>query len=199
MKGTEKIIEHIKAEGEAAAKKVLDAAAAQAEEIRAEGFKTALEEHEKLLTAGKAECEEIVSSSRRMAQMEAKKGVLAVKQELVEDAFDAALGRIVDMPAEQYTEFLARMAADAAADGTEEIVLNARDRENVGKAVCKAANELLSSRGKTGKLTVSEDTANISAGVIVRFGGIETNCSADAIIRQQRAALATPVAQILFE
>lgn len=199
MKGTEKIIAHIRADGDAEAKKILDAAAKQAEEIRAASFKAALSEYEKLMQAGNAECEDILSGSRRIAEMEAKKSVLSVKQEMISAAFDAAREEIVNMPRDKYTQFLARMAAEAAASGMEEIVLNARDKAEVGKAVCKAANELLSAKGTPGKLTVSEDTADISGGVIVRFGGIETNCSIDALIRQRRSGLSTEVAAALFE
>lgn len=199
MKGTEKIIAHIRADGDAEAKKILDAAAKQAEEIRAASFKAALSEYEKLMQAGNAECEDILSGSRRIAEMEAKKSVLSVKQEMISAAFDAAREEIVNMPRDKYTQFLARMAAEAAAGGMEEIVLNARDKAEVGKAVCKAANELLSAKGTPGKLTVSEDTADISGGVIVRFGGIETNCSIDALIRQRRSGLSTEVAAALFE
>ncbi len=199
MKGTEKIIAHIRADGDAEAKKILDAAAKQAEEKRAESFKAALSEYEKLMQAGNAECEDILSGSRRIAEMEAKKSVLSVKQEMISAAFDAAREEIVNMPRDKYTQFLARMAAEAAASGMEEIVLNARDKAEVGKSVCKAANELLSAKGTPGKLTVSEDTADISGGVIVRFGGIETNCSIDALIRQRRSGLSTEVAAALFE
>ncbi len=199
MKGTEKIIAHIRADGDAEAKKILDAAAKQAEEIRAASFKEALSEYERLMEAGNAECEDILSGSRRIAEMEAKKSVLSVKQEMISAAFDAAREEIVNMPRDKYTQFLARMAAEAAAGGMEEIVLNARDKAEVGKAVCKAANELLSAKGTPGKLTVSEDTADISGGVIVRFGGIETNCSIDALIRQRRSGLSTEVAAALFE
>lgn len=199
MKGTEKIIAHIRADGDAEAKKILDAAAKQAEEIRAASFKEALSEYEKLMQTGNAECEDILSGSRRIAEMEAKKSVLSVKQEMISAAFDAAREEIVNMPRDKYTQFLARMAAEAAASGMEEIVLNARDKAEVGKAVCKAANELLSAKGTPGKLTVSEDTADISGGVIVRFGGIETNCSIDALIRQRRSGLSTEVAAALFE
>jgi V/A-type H+-transporting ATPase subunit E len=199
MKGTEKIIAHIRADGDAEAKKILDAAAKQAEEIRAASFKEALSEYERLMQAGNAECEDILSGSRRIAEMEAKKSVLSVKQEMISAAFDAAREEIVNMPRDKYTQFLARMAAEAAASGMEEIVLNARDKAEVGKAVCKAANELLSAKGTPGKLTVSEDTADISGGVIVRFGGIETNCSIDALIRQRRSGLSTEVAAALFE
>ena len=91
------------------------------------------------------------------------------------------------------------MASEASENGTEELVLNASDKAELGKAVCKTANEKLAAAGKLGKLTLSEDTADISGGVIVRFGGIETNCSIDALVRQQRNALATEVAQVLFE
>lgn len=199
MKGTEKIIAHIRADGDAEAKKIIDAASKQAEEKRAESFKAALSEYEKLMQAGNAECEDILSGSRRIAEMEAKKSVLSVKQEMISAAFDAAREEIVNMPSDKYTQFLARMAAEAAASGMEEIVLNARDKAEVGKAVCKAANELLSAKGTPGKLTVSEDTADISGGVIVRFGGIETNCSIDALIRQRRSGLSTEVAAALFE
>lgn len=199
MKGTEKIIAHIRADGDAEAKKILDAAAKQAEEIRAASFKEALSEYERLMEAGNAECEDILSGSRRIAEMEAKKSVLSVKQEMISAAFDAAREEIVNMPRDKYTQFLARMAAEAAASGMEEIVLNARDKAEVGKAVCKAVNELLSAKGTPGKLTVSEDTADISGGVIVRFGGIETNCSIDALIRQRRSGLSTEVAAALFE
>lgn len=199
MKGTEKIIAHIRADGDAEAKKIIDAASKQAEEKRAESFKAALSEYEKLMQVGNAECEDILSGSRRIAEMEAKKSVLSVKQEMISAAFDAAREEIVNMPRDKYTQFLARMAAEAAASGMEEIVLNARDKAEVGKAVCKAANELLSAKGTPGKLTVSEDTADISGGVIVRFGGIETNCSIDALIRQRRSGLSTEVAAALFE
>lgn len=199
MKGTEKIIAHIRADGDAETKKILDAAAKQAEEIRAASFKEALSEYERLMEAGNAECEDILSGSRRIAEMEAKKSVLSVKQEMISAAFDAAREEIVNMPRDKYTQFLARMAAEAAAGGMEEIVLNARDKAEVGKSVCKAANELLSAKGTPGKLTVSEDTADISGGVIVRFGGIETNCSIDALIRQRRSGLSTEVAAAMFE
>ena len=199
MKGTEKIIAHIRADGDAQAKKIIDEASKQAEELRAERFKAALAEYEKLMQAGNAECEDILSGSRRIAEMEAKKSVLSVKQEMVASAFDAARSEIVNMPRDKYTQFLARMAADAASTGEEEILLNESDRKELGKAVCKAANELLSAKGVPGRLTLSEDTADICGGVIIRCGGIETNCSIDALIRQRRSGLSTEVAAAMFE
>lgn len=199
MKGTEKIIAHIKADSDAEVKRILGEANEQAEAIRAESFKKAIAEHDKLMQSGNGECEAILGGSRRIAEMEAKKSVLALKQDMIGEAFEAAVGAVANMPRDRYTQFLARMAAQASSNGTEELIFNEADKATVAKAVCKAANELVSAAGMPGKLTVSEDTADIAGGVIVRFGGIETNCSIDALIRQRRSGLSTEVAAVLFE
>ena len=198
MKGTEKIIAHIKADGSSAAENIINDAKAKAEQIKADSFNESLAQYQSLVESGKAECEDIISGSRRIADMEAGKSVLAEKQAIIDEAFAAAAKKITGMPRDKYTHFLSSMAAQAASNGTEEIVLNAKDKAEVGKAVCKQANDILSAAGKSGKLTLSEDTADIEGGVIIRFGGIETNCSIDALIRQRRSALVPEVAAVLF-
>lgn len=199
MKGTEKIIAHIEAEANAEAQTVLAKAAKDAEQIRASYFNKALAEHQRLVDAGKAECEDLVTRQKRMAEMESKKSVLALKQEMVAEAFDEARREVAELPAEKYVAFLARMASDAASSGMEEIVLNEKDKANHGKAVCKAANELLAAKGVPGKLTVSEDSADIAGGLLLRHGGIEVNCAVDTLIEQQRGSLSAKVAAVLFE
>lgn len=199
MKGTEKIIAHIEAEAKAEAQTILAKAAEEAEQIRASYFNDALAEHKKLVEAGKAECEDLVTRQKRMAEMEAKKGVLALKQEMVSAVFDAALNELAKLPEEKYTAFLARMASEASSSGMEELVLNARDKVGCGKAVCKEANTLLAAKGLPGKLTLSEDTADIAGGLILRQGGIEVNCGVETLVEQQRGSLSATVAAELFE
>lgn len=199
MKGTEKIIAHIEAEAKTEAQTVLAKAAEEAEQIRASYFNAALAEHKKLVEAGKAECEDLVARQKRMAEMEARKSVLALKQEMVSSVFDAARKELAELPEEKYVAFLARMAAEASSNGMEELVLNARDKAGCGKAVCKAANALLSAKGLPGKLSLSEDTADIAGGLVLRHGGIEVNCGVDTLIEQQRGSLSATVAAELFE
>ena len=199
MKGTERIIAHIEAEAKAEAQTVLAKAAEEAQQIRASYFKTALTEHKRLVDEGKAECEDLVARQKRMAEMEAKKSVLALKQEMVAAVFEAARSELAGRPGEEYVAFLAKMAAEAASSGTEELLLNARDKAEYGKAVCKAANELLTAKGIHGGLTLSEDTADIAGGLILRHGGIEVNCAVETLIEQQRGSLSAQVAAVLFE
>ena len=127
--------------------------------------------------------------------MEARKQLLAFKQQLVSKAFEEAERQLAELPREEYIAFLASLAAKAATYGTEELVFNARDAKEVGSAVAKAANAAL---GAKGHLTVSEETREISGGLIVKQGDIETNCALDMLVSMQRSALASQVAEVLF-
>ena len=143
--------------------------------------------------------EDLVARQKRMAEMEARKSVLALKQEMVAAVFEEARRELSGLPGEEYVAFLAKMASEAASSGTEELLLNERDKAASGKAVCKAANALLTAKGMHGGLTLSEDTADIAGGLILRQGGIEVNCAVDTLIEQQRGSLSAQVAAELFE
>ena len=94
--------------------------------------------------------------------------------------------------------FLAAQAAKAALYGTEELVLNERDRKEVGHDVEKRANALARERGLHGGLTLSEETADIRGGLLLRQGNIEVNCAVETLMGLYRSSLATQVANILF-
>ena len=132
------------------------------------------------------------------AEMEAKKSILAFKQEMVAKAFADEETALANLPEEQYVQFLASQAARAASSGTEELIFNARDQKAVGDKVAKAANALLVRRGVRGGLTVSADTRAVSGGVIVRQGNIEVNCAVETLVQLRRSELASQVAEILF-
>jgi len=93
--------------------------------------------------------------------MEARKSVLALKQEMVDAAFAAALDKICTMPQADYVAYLAKLAAQAATTGTETLVFNAKDQAACGQAVVDAANALLAQQGKPGRLTMSQATRDL--------------------------------------
>lgn len=199
MKGTEKIIARINAEAQAEAQSVLEKAAVQAAEIAEKSAASAQEDYWNAVRVGVRECEALAARRERIAGMEAKKDVLALKQQLVSEAFDRAEQLLIGLPEKEYTALLAALAADAADTGLEEVLFNERDRTRCAKAVCAAANALLTERGKYGKLTVSDETADIKGGLIVRQGGIETNCSIETLVAMRRGELSAQVASALFE
>lgn len=194
MKGTEKIIAHILAD----AKEQSDAILAQAEQqcatIRAEFDEKAKAAYTERVRKGVADCQDRVDSMDRIARMEARKGLLALKQQKVAQAFDLAGKKIVELPAEQYTAFLAKLAARASVTGDEEIVLNARDRESIGADVTAQANALLGE----GKLSLSDKTGAFAGGLILRRGSIEANCTVELLVELCRSEMSAEIAKLLF-
>ena len=199
MNGIEKITGRIEAEAQAKAAEIKAQTEAKAAEVRAENEKKAQAKYWELIRVGTADCEAMVAREKRMAEMESKKDILALKQSMVSEAFDKACDMIINLPENEYVSFMARMAADAAASGSEEIVFNERDKAVRGAAVVKAANELLAAKGKDGKLTVAEDTKDITGGFVLRQGGIEVNCSVETMVDLQRNDMASSLAAVLFE
>ena len=198
MNGIEKISRRLVADAEAEIAALNADTQATCDEIRADFERRAQEEYQSRLSEGAKACEVRMQRLASAAEMEAKKSILAFKQEMVAKAFADAAERLANLPQEQYVKFLASQAASAAASGSEELVFNARDKAAVGAEVAKAANALLEQKGVKGALTVSGDTREISGGVIVRQGNIEVNCAVETLVQLRRSELASQVAEILF-
>ena len=195
MKGTEKIIAHIRAD----AKERSDAILAQAEQqcalIRSDFEKQAKEVYTEKIRSGVAECQARVDGMDRIARMEAKKGILALKQQMVSESFDKAGEMIVNLPTEQYTALLAKLAAGASATKDEEIIFNKRDRESIGQDVALAANKLLGD----GKLTVSDEVGSFAGGLVLRRGSVEAKCTVELLVELCRNDMSAEIAKVLFE
>ena len=194
MKGTEKIIAHIRADAKSQADAVLAKAGEQAEQIRAEFDKQAAQVYADKVRAGTKACQDQMDSVQRIANMEAKKSLLSVKQEMVSRSFEKAQELLTSLPAEKYTDFLAKLAARASVTGDEEIVLNERDRAAVGAAVVKAANE---TRGG-GRLSLSERVGSFAGGLILSRGSVEANCTAELLVELCRGEMSAEIADRLF-
>ncbi|MGX8692464.1 MAG: V-type ATP synthase subunit E [Clostridia bacterium] len=199
MKGTEKIIAHIRADAEAQSAAILSQAEQQCAAIRADFEAKAKERYNERLLSGEKACEDRVDSMDRIARMEARKGLLALKQEMVSRSFELACEKLVKLPEAEYVALLARLAADAAVTGTEEIVLNARDRAAVGEKAVKAANARLAEAGKPAELKLSPAEGSFAGGLLLRRGSIETNCTAELLVELQRSEMSSELAGVLFD
>ncbi len=195
MKGTEKLIAHIKADADAQVNAILAQAEQQCAGIRGDFDKQAAALYAERLRAGVKETQDKVDGEARIARMEGRKELLAAKQELVSRSFRKAQEQIVSLPEEQYVAFLAKLAAQASVTGEEKIVLNARDRKAIGEKLVKAANARL----KNGRLSLAEETGDFAGGLILRRGSIEANCTVELLVELSRSELSAQVAEILFQ
>lgn len=225
MNGIERITQRIGADTQAEIDRILADANAQAQAI-SEKFRAQAQAEDRMLLArsekAAAEREERLVSA---AQMEARKTLLAAKQEMVELAYRRAMEKLRSLTKEQYTELLSAMLAEAAATGREEVIFSPEDRAGVGKAAVARANELLARASApdlplgdgmladlvnkvaagvsalaqgTAMLTVSEETRPMDGGFILRDGRIEVNCTFGALIQAERERTAGAVAKLLF-
>ena len=187
-------------------------AEAQAEEIRRRGQRDAGLRRERLVD---------------MARLEARKRLLSAKQDMVGQAFDLALKKLVELPEQDYIALLANLAVAASRTGQEQVIFSQKDRARYGKQVVTTANEILAMRvspnlpeeltasragaildrvvtgasavlSGTGMLTLAEESRPMAGGLILRDGRVETNCSFEVLIHLQRDALSAEVARVLF-
>ena len=187
-------------------------AEAQAEEIRRRGQRDAGLRRERLVD---------------MARLEARKRLLSAKQDMVGQAFDLALKKLVELPEQDYIALLANLAVAASRTGQEQVIFSQKDRARYGKQVVTQANEILARRvapklpedltasragamldrvvtgasavlSGTGMLTLAEESRPMAGGLILRDGRVETNCSFEVLIHLQRDALSAEVARVLF-
>lgn len=199
MKGIEKITAHIEADAKAEAQEILAAADAKVRETEAAYSQKAQDEYWTRVRSGVKECEDRVQRMKRLAAMESKKSILATKQELVARAFDRAQEMIINLPADKYTEFLARLASESAATGEEEVIFNERDKNGCGAAVIEAANRKLYGKGVKAGLKMSAETRDICGGLILRQGGIEVNCTVETLIDLCRGEMSSQLAEVMFQ
>lgn len=82
--------------------------------------------------------------------------MLTLKQNAVSKVLELSVNRICSLPEQQYIDFLARLAGEAAFTGDEELIFNAKDKASVAHAACKAANDIVKKRGIHPGLTISE-------------------------------------------
>lgn len=194
MKGTEKIIAHIQADADARAADILAQAEAKCAEIRGNYEQQAKEAYAERIRAGVKANQDRLDSMDRLARMEGRKAILALKQDMVAESFDRAVDKLVQLPEAEYVALLAKLAAAGSVTGDEEIVLNARDRKAVGEKLVQAVNEKLGG----GKLRLAEETGDFKGGLILRRGNIEANCTAELLVDLCRDEMAAELAGVLF-
>ena len=194
MNGIEKITQRIETDTQAEIDRILGDARAEADDItdryQAQANNEAAELAAKNQKAAAEREERLVST----AQMEARKVGLAAKQEMVEKAYALALEKLCSMPDEQYVKTVADLLVQAAPNGRGAVIFAPAERERIGEAAVRAANEKLHS----GKLTLAEETRPLKGGFILSDGKVEVNCSFDTLVRLQKTETAGEVAKRLF-
>ena len=199
MNGIDKLTARIASDADTACREMLERGRQQAAEITASYEALSESQAAEKLEAGKQAAADRVERMGSVAELEARKLRLGAKQEMLEKAFVLAQEKLTSLPEDRYTELLTSLALQASATGREALVFSQADRARYGKKVVQAANARLEAQGKTGALTLSEESRDFRGGLYVQDGPVETNCTFPALLRVLREQMAGEVAEILFD
>lgn len=181
------IIDKIIADADEAVKKIISEAKEAADiTIGAAEDKAAKEKlkNDKLVAEEK---EKAAAKQISGAEMQAKKAVLAEKQAILEEVIGEALHRLTNLPDSEYTETIGTMLDSIDKNLGTEIIVSERDRKRLA--------DVITEKG----FTLSDRTADIDGGLIVRDGDIEYNYSFSSITAIEKEEIQQIAAKILFE
>ncbi len=204
MNGIEKITGQIDADVQKEIDAALDQARAQAQEIEARYESQAQTQAEAIRRKGEQDAALRQERLVDVAKLEARKTILAAKQDMVGQAFDLALKKLLELPDQEYIALLAKLAVAASRTGHEQVIFSQKDRSRYGKQAVTMANDMLAKKAgpradeSAGRLTLAEESRPMAGGLILRDGRVETNCSFEVLIHLQRDALSAEVARALF-
>ena len=194
MNGIEKITDRITQDTQAEIQAMVSQAEERANQILADSQAEAERIRAQILAHGQRELEAHRSRLKSMNQLDERKAALAAKQDVIEEAFQAAVERLSQLPEDQMVPLLARMIAANAQTGDGQVILAPAQRAAYGHQVVEQANALL----QGGRLTLGPEDPEIQGGCILRQGAVDANCTFEMLVRQRRTQLGGQVAEILY-
>ena len=135
---------------------------------------------------------EVLRRREIVAELDAKRVDLGVRQRLVTEAFEASLKQMVEMAPDKYVKFADRLMAAAVVTG-HEVVFVGKNEKHLDQRWLDGYNASHST-----SLTLSPERLPISGGFVLRNDRIDTNCSWDMLIEDARADIETEVVKRLF-
>ena len=196
MTGLEKIIEKIGldarenagevlAEANEKCAEILDAARAESEKIDAQAQSDAMALREDILARGESG-----------AQLQRKNRILTAKQEMIGEVIEGARESLIGMDDFDYFVLLGRLAERNAQPGDGIMYLSSQDLARVPASFHRTLAEI--AQKKHGTLVISHEPRSIDGGFVLAYGGIEENCSFEAMFEDRKEALQDVVRAKLF-
>jgi V/A-type H+-transporting ATPase subunit E len=135
---------------------------------------------------------EIVKRREIVAELDADKVDLGMKQRLIGEAFESASKLLSEMPRDKYLSFVWNLMEKAVVTG-DEVLLVGRDERHIDGAWLDEYNASHRTR-----VSFSPDRLPISGGFVLRNGKIDINCSWEMLIEDIRPDIESEVAKRLF-
>jgi V/A-type H+-transporting ATPase subunit E len=219
MTGLEKIIDRIIDDAKEKAREILEAAQNDCRATAEKYAREADDIRDSIADKAEKEGEAVIAKARSSAAMTRRNLLLSARGALLDEAFERAKTEVRDADFGKYRELLTALLTGALIEqakaedeslslGDEvmtfdrfEVLFNAEDREKYGAAVVEAARRGAArhiGNERADKLRLSDETADIDGGLVLRYGDIEANCSLSTLFADMREEMEQKVAAVLF-
>lgn len=193
MSGIDKIIQQIESDTKAYCDEIIDNARIKADAVvnnandQAVKIRSSYEE-KTARTLG-----DIASRAKSSAALEEKKAYLNAKQSVINEMVSAALAKAKNLPDDEYFSLITKMIEKNSQDDRGVIYFGQRDLSRLPVGFQEKINKV-----SKGELVISQEALDIDSGFILAYGGIEENCSFDAICRSKAEELCDKASSLLF-
>ena len=202
--GTDKIVSSIMSEAQEKADVIIQDANAEVSAIQAKAEKTAEAEKTKILENGKKQSDMRYQQIISEAKMNARRAELGAKEDVIEAAFNQAIGELkikASSGDEEYKDSLSKMIMEATNEiGSNDLILQ------LNEADTQKFKDDLSSQGSDSfeiegiKFTLGEPIDAIGGAILKTANGdIEVNNTIEARLERFKSILRSEVAEILFK
>ena len=193
MSGIDVIISQIEQDTQAVCEKVIADAQAKADKILAE----ARDQAQSVAAAGKektaARVADIKKRGESAADLEEKRVMLRAKQDIISTMLKNGLDDAKNLPDNEYFALIVQMVEKYSQPEDGIICFGRKDKERMPYDLPERVNS-----AAKGRLTLAVEDADIDAGFILKYGGIEQNCSFDAIFASEAETLSDRAGKLLF-
>ena len=145
------------------------------------------------VAAGKGGAQ-VVERAHSSAQLKQQKMILSKKQELIEQVMGKAKETILSQSDSDYFEMIKKMVSRFKLPEPGVISFAKKDLDRLPSGLQESIKEAVGT-----DVEVSDKPADIDGGFVLSYGGIEENCSIDAIFRSEREGLQDCISDILFK
>ena len=196
MSGIENITREILQEAEESAASELQEARAKAEEVVEKAREEANELSKKAHVKADADAKAFVERTEAEAESYSKRAVLLAKSEIIKSVLSKAKEKFLSAAPADYFAKLLSLIEKSAMKGDGEIILSQSDKARIPSDFVTKADAAAKKAG--GSLRLSSETADISGGFILRYGGIDINSSVDAIMSDRETEFEDAIRQTLW-
>jgi V/A-type H+-transporting ATPase subunit E len=193
MSGIDKIIQEIETNTAQSCDSVLAQARQKADTIIADAQKQA----DQILADGKdrtaAHVADIKKRGDSAAELEEKRVMLVTKQQIINTMLQEGLATAKSLPKDEYFALIKSMVAKYSMEDEGVIFFGENDNHRLPVDFLSELNQ-----AAKGGIVLSSEPAPIDAGFILKYGGIEQNCSFDAIFAGEAEELCDKAGRLLF-